>query len=47
MEELRLSIRMDLYGVPEQTLRGVENNMQPNTDLVLVAEAIVKVVQAP
>ncbi|XTI86585.1 SDR family oxidoreductase [Cenococcum geophilum] len=30
-----------------QTLRGVEKNMQPSTDLVVVAEAIVKVVQAP
>ena len=33
--------------MPEQTLRGVEKNMQPSTDLVVVAEAIVKVIQAP
>jgi len=33
--------------VPEQTLRGVEKDKQPNTDPVVIAEAIVKVVQAP
>ena len=35
-----------LQGVPEQTLRGVEKDMQQNTDPVVIAEAIVKVVQA-
>lgn len=30
-----------LQGVPEQTLRGVEKDMQQNTDLVVIAEAIV------
>ena len=33
--------------MPKQTLRGVEKNMQPNTDPVVIAEAIVKIVQAP
>lgn len=35
-----------LQGVPEQTLRGVENNTQQNIDLVVIAEAIVQVVKA-
>ena len=33
--------------MPEQTLRGVEKDMQPNTDPVVITEAIVKIVQAP